>query len=116
MQEHTALSIIAPAEVMAALQNELAGSAVRYGTPKPARSPADALDSPIGAEEIKLMLEVATFMLQAGPGVVRTFRKAVKKVLADHPDKPIEVIDPQTGERLGTFTYANVDDFLVSDG
>jgi hypothetical protein len=100
---------------MAALQHELAGSAVRYGEAKPAKSPADALDSPIGAEELKLMLEVATFIVQTGPVAVRTFRSAVKKVLADHPDQPIEVIDPRTGENLGTFTYANADEFLVDD-
>jgi hypothetical protein len=115
VREHTALSIVAPAHVMAALQNELAGSGVRYGKPKPAKSPADALDSPIGAEELKLMLEVATFIVQTGPVAVGAFRKAVKKVLAEDPETPMEVIDPNTGESLGTFTYANADDFPVGD-
>lgn len=115
VQEQAELSIIAPPEVMADLQHELAGSGVRYGKPTPSRSPADALDSPIGAEEAKLMLEVATFIVQTAPAAARGFRAAVKKVLAKHPDKAMEVIDPHTGEKLGTFTYVNADEFLVGD-
>ncbi|HEV2803596.1 MAG TPA: hypothetical protein VGW57_01575 [Chthoniobacterales bacterium] len=86
------------------LMKELCALAEQHGieTSKPVSktSPADALDSPIGGEEIRQALELATLVFKSGAAAVAFFT-ALKPFLQKHPTESLVVKDPLSGSKKG---------------
>jgi len=91
---------------------ELAAAAKKAGaqTSKPVAtsSPTDALDSPIGGEEIKQILELVIISFKAG-GAALVFFNAVKETLKKFPGEAVRVKDPLSGNTKGTITSATTE-------
>ncbi len=66
-------------------------------------SAADALDSPIGGDEIQKILELVIIAFKAG-GAGLVFFKTLQGVLKKHPGEAILVKDPASGKTKGTIT------------
>lgn len=87
--------------------SEISAAATKAGAqaskPVAISSPADALDSPIGGEEIKQILELVVVAFKAG-GAALVFFNAVKETLKKFPGEAVLVKDPLSGKTKGTIT------------
>jgi hypothetical protein len=94
-------SFEAEAELIADLADLAEKSGIKHSEPVPLKSPADALDAPIGADEIKLALELLTvtfYMLSAAVCFIDKVLDIVKK-----HRKKVVVRNPRNGQILGKF-------------
>ena len=93
------ISFEADPELIAELATLADESKLEHSTPVPMKSPADALDAPIGAEEVKILLDVLSVSFTtASVGVV--FLDKVLDLLKKHRKKAT-VRSPRTGRKLG---------------
>ena len=74
---------------------------VAVSKPVTMESPADALDAPIGGDELQHFLEMITIVAESGAGLAAFIYK-VRTMLK--PDEKIAIKDPVSGRSLGTIT------------
>jgi hypothetical protein len=73
---------------------------VEVGRPKPADSFTNAVDAPLGPDEIKALLQIVTLSLQSLTAAIAFFT-SLKKVLAKSGDS-VRVVEAKTGRVLAT--------------
>jgi hypothetical protein len=98
-----AVAAIASPEVVADLCVEMRAEGIPVSEPEPTDSPADALDSPLSAEEVRQIFETVTVVLQTGTAAM-LFRDALRKAVRRH-GSPATLQDARTGEPLGRVTH-----------
>lgn len=106
-----AISIEAPNEVIADLSAALASTDFRLSVPVASKSPADALNAPIGPAEVQQVFQLLTVVFTTGSAGL-TFVDKLKKVLAGHADQPVTLRDPETGRIRGTVTADTTEEDL----
>jgi hypothetical protein len=95
-----AVAVVSRAAVVRELASALADAGLPASDPVPARSPADALDAPIGPDEIDQLYEIVTVMLETG-ATVSTFAAHLNRVLRHHDDASAVLHDPRSGREQG---------------
>ena len=93
-----AIAIEAPREVLEEL-HALEIEGVSFSIPTAVRSPSDALDSPIGAGEIRTALELMTLLFTTAKAAV-AFADSLLAVLRKH-DRNVTFKNVASGEAIG---------------
>jgi hypothetical protein len=111
------LTLIAPEDVLEAIQADIPGDEVLWSDREPMDSPLNPLDDPLGGIPIDYICHIATIVLQTGTAGA-TFASAVVK-LVSLLKKPVQVRDTKTNKvaitvQLGT-TTKQVEDALPDD-
>lgn len=94
-----ALAFEAEPEIITDIVTAAKDHQISISEPVPVKSPADALDSPIGAPEIQAGLEFVTIFLSAGTAFI-TFGDKLIDVVKKYKKKVI-VRNPRDGQKLG---------------
>jgi hypothetical protein len=108
MSDSTNVAFEASPEVISEICSAATVSGAQVSKPVVTSSPADALDSPIGGDEIRQILELVIVAFKAGAaGLV--FFKSLQDILKKHPGEAILVKDPASGKMKGTITQDTSD-------
>jgi hypothetical protein len=95
----TSVAIETTPEIIRELKADLKRSGIATSLPVPAQSPSDALDSPLGPDEIRQTLEVLVVLLNAGSAAV-TFSEKLVAALKKHREATATLTDASTGKQL----------------
>ena len=76
---------------------------VQVSKPVASDRAADPLDSPIGADEIKQLVEIVTAVAESGTAIT-LFLGALRNILKKRQDEGLLVRDPVSGKELGRLT------------
>ena len=101
------LDIVGDAETIAQIAKLAHEHGLRTSVPRAMDSVSDALDSPIGPDEIRAACEVITVIATTGTTVVGFFAavKALLKSSGDGKDsKSVDVMETKSQARLGMVT------------
>jgi hypothetical protein len=101
----TMVALVAPAETLRRLQEQVSGPDFEWSEPTSLTSVADVLDSPIGGEEIRQGLEMAILIFKTGAAAL-VFAKAASDLLKVSTDAVV-VKDASTGAKKGTITTSS---------
>ncbi|MBK9743710.1 MAG: hypothetical protein IPO94_12450 [Saprospiraceae bacterium] len=97
------ISIEGESSIIEELNQLIESKDIQKSSPVQKESLADPLDSPIGADEVKSIIEVITLILEFGTGII-TFGLTVKKTLAEYPGKKLVLRNPNSGKKIGEIT------------
>jgi hypothetical protein len=100
--QKTFLTVVGPEEVIRALSTLEKTEGFSVGEPQPVDSLADAVDSVLGPDEIKQLMEFATVMLQFGTATI-AFISALKTQLATvdtTAKRQVHVLDGRTNDEI----------------
>src|SRR2546423_14802548 len=103
MPDSKSIAFEASPQLIKEIRSIAAQSGAEVSNPTATTSVADALDSPIGGEEIKQILELLIVAFKAG-GAAITFFTAVRGVLNKYPNEAVVVKNPLAGEKRGVIT------------
>jgi len=91
---------------MSDLQRSLTGTDLVLSDALPAESPVDALEAPIGAEEVKQLFEIANIAIgTTAAGLVLVDK--LLGLLQKYRNQTIEVRDPRSGRARGRISAMN---------
>ena len=90
------VTLIAPDDVLAAIQAEASSGDILWSESEPMNSPLNPLDDPLGGIPLDYICHVVTVVLQTGTAGA-TFATAVAK-LVSQLKKPVQVRDAKTNE------------------
>ena len=96
------LTVVGPEDVIQSLSAIKGGEGFRVGAAQPVDGLADAVDSVLGPDEIKQLLEFATVVLEFGAAAT-TFISTLKELLASSPateKQQIRVLDARTNVEI----------------
>lgn len=93
------VSLVASPTVVSELREAVKKQDIAFSEPVASESPADALDSPIGAEELKQLTEVVIVVFKAGTASL-VFAKALLDVLKARREAVV-LKNPKTGAEVG---------------
>ena len=97
-----AVNLIAPDDVLAAIQAEASSGDILWSESEPMNSPLNPLDDPLGGIPLDYICHVVTVVLQTGTAGA-TFATAVAK-LVSQMKKSVQVRDTKTNEIVITVT------------
>jgi hypothetical protein len=91
-----AFTITGAPEVVKEIREKLLAGGCQVSQPVPSKSIADALDAPIGADELRMVMEIITVASTATVGIVTAIVNAVQK----YEQATVKVGDAKTGAQL----------------
>jgi len=94
------IAIEAPPELMKEIVKIATIEGVDLSKPVSVESPADPLDAPFSAEEIKHFLEIVTIVFKSGAAGLG-FVTALRGILGKHDGESLSVRDPISGKERG---------------
>lgn len=104
----TAVALEAPADFLNDLKSRTSRSDIEWSEPIVISSEADALESPIGGEEVRQVLEMTIILFKTGAAAL-AFAKAAYELAHLRKTDVATVKDPSTGKPKGTITNSSSD-------
>lgn len=96
-----AISIEGSQNIIDELNKSIVSNEIEKSEPVQKDSLADPLDAPLGADEIKGIIEIITLIFKGGTALMG-FWAALKPILIAHPKEVIVVRDPKSGKRVAS--------------
>jgi hypothetical protein len=101
----TYLSVMGPKSVIQALAQQAPVEGVEIGPPQPADAMTDMVDTPLGPEEIKMLMEFSTVSLALGAAMLEFVKKLRDMLKKSENDKaPIVIFAGRTNAQIVSIT------------
>lgn len=98
-----AISLEGSQNVITEFNNSLENNDIEKTEPVQKDSLADPLDAPLGADEIKGIIEIITLIFKGGTTVLG-FWTVLKPILIKNPKEVVVLRDPKSGKKVGSLT------------
>jgi hypothetical protein len=95
------ISILGRAEAVEAISKQISMQDVTMDPPEPADSLTDALDAPLGPQEIQQVLQFLTVMFGTASSMLLFFDRLISLLKTIEGDQELKLVNPRNGKALG---------------